>query len=732
MQKHLLLAALSCTPLLVQAQEADSTHKEELLPTEILAIRGGATSPFSKTTVTQKEIAPENTGQDLPYILQNLPSIVVSSDAGTGIGYTNMSVRGSDVTRINFTINGIPVNNPESQGAFLVNIPDLATSASSIEIQRGVGSSTNGAGAFGATVSISNMQQPLQAGGSVDASIGSFNTQKLSLKANTGLLKNGFQFDVRLSQIKSDGYIQRSYSNLRALQFNTTWNMSSKSRLRFNYMLGDEITGQTWNGISAEQFQKDPTYNALGLMPNGQYYDNQTDNYTQQYYQLFYDYSINPFLKFQVAGFLTRGIGYYQEYRQSEDLSDYSLPNFIAGNDTFSSTNMVRDLYLDNYFYGATYNLRYEKNKTALTFGGMISQYDGKHYGIVRWADYGVPLNHKWYNLDAFKADINNYLKVDYALSSKLSLYADVQWRIINYKMNGFRKNPEIRHDINYQFLNPKVGVNYTLKQEANNKQNLFFSYAMANREPNRNDFEAGIDNVPKPEQLHDFELGYNLQYRKLEFGANAYYMAYKNQLVLNGQINDVGAYTRINVAKSYRAGLELNAKYTPVRYLVLQANATFSQNKIKNFKEYLDNWDTWEQEEVTYKNTDIAFSPNVISAAQLSFAPLLINRKANAYNGLYLILQNKYVGAQYLDNSSQENRNLDAYNVMNFKILYSVKIKKHNQLSLGFTINNLANKSYISNGYSYAYLEGGQVQTSNGYFPQARRFYMLNIGLTF
>jgi len=732
MQKTMLVAAISCAPLLLQAQEADTTEKVDLLPTEIISLRGGPTSPFSKSTLTQKDIAKENIGQDLPYILQNLPSIVVSSDAGTGIGYTNMSVRGSDVTRINFTINGIPVNNPESQGAFLVNIPDLATSAASIEIQRGVGSSTNGAGAFGATVSISNMQQSLNAGGSIDASIGSFNTHKLSLKANTGLLKNGFQFDVRLSQIQSDGYIQRSHSNLRALQFNASWNISAKSRLRFNYMLGDEKTGQTWNGISYQQFQKDPTYNELGLMPNGQYYDNQTDNYTQQYYQLFYDYNLNPFLKLQVAGFLTRGIGYYQEYRQAEKFSSYNLPKFVAGNDTLATTNLVRDLYLDNYYYGATYNLRYEKDQLALTFGGMVSQYDGKHYGIVRWADYGMPLNHQWYNLDAFKTDINNYLKADYAINDQWSVYADVQWRVVNYKMNGFRKNPEIHHDVNYQFLNPKLGFNYQIKQTAQHKENLFFSYAMANREPNRNDFEAGINNVPKHEQLNDFELGYHLQYKKITFNANAYYMAYKNQLVLNGQINDVGAYTRINVAKSYRAGIELSAKYTPIHYLIVEANATFSRNKIQEFDEYLDNWDTWGQEIVKHKNTDIAFSPNTISATQITFAPLQINAKANKYNQLYLILQNKYVGAQYLDNTSSNDRKIDAYNVMNFKVLYNIKVKKHNQVSLGFTINNLTNKSYISNGYGYAYLEGGQLQSANGYFPQARRFFMFNIGVTF
>jgi iron complex outermembrane receptor protein len=738
MKKQLLFIGATLLPMSLLAQSADSstswdaTMPEELEPVIIRSIRASQAMPFSTSTLQKKDINAMNQGQDIPYILQQEASLVVSSDAGTGIGYTNMSIRGSDATRINFTINGIPVNNSESQGTFLVNIPDMASSTQSIQIQRGVGSSTNGGSAFGGNVSVNNMTNETTAGGSINATIGSFNTQKLTLQTHTGRLKNNWAFDVRLSQIQSNGYIDRSNANMRSLQFLSSWNINRKSKLTINYMLGHEKTGQAWNGLSDAEMQENRRQNTLGLMPNGTYYKNQTDNYQQQFYQLFYDYKFTPFLKAQAGLFLTRGAGYYEEYRTNDKYSTYWLPDYTtAAGDTFSQTDVIRQLWLDNYFYGGVYNLMYEKDKLTLTFGGMVAQFDGKHYGEIMWASQGIEANHRWYDLDANKTEINHYLKGVYQLTEQWSIYGDLQYRFVDYNMYGFRKNTDLKPAATYNFINPKVGTQYILHNTANNVQKLYLSYAKANREPNRDDFEANVVETPQHEQLHDVELGYHFKNKKITLAANIYYMLYKNQLVLNGKINDVGAYTRVNVDNSYRSGIELIASYNIHKAINISANATFSQNKIKTFNEYIDNWDTWEQEIVSHKNTDIALSPNTIAAMNIEFLPLKLTKISTTYNQLSIMLQHKYVGKQYLDNTSNNARSLDAYHVTNLRLNYSLPIKKYT-IHAGFSINNLFSTLYVSNGYTYAYSEGAMLKQSNYYFPQASRFVMFNVGIQF
>lgn len=731
-----LLVATSCS-LTAIGQEIDSSEITQkiplqLSPIEIRSIRTDTRSPFSKTNLSRKDIEVQNLGQDLPILLQMTPSAVSSSDAGAGVGYTSLRIRGTDGTRTNVTLNGVPVNDAESQGTFFVNLPDLASSASSIQIQRGVGSSTNGAGAFGATISISNMEQNDKASGDFSVSLGSFNTQKYTLKAGTGLLDNGWAFDVRLSKINSDGYMQRSASDLKAAQIIASWQIQEQTKFRFQMLSGAEITGQAWNGVPQDSLKTNRRFNELGRKSDGTFYDNQTDNYSQTYYQTFLDHQFNKNWTGNVGLFLTRGKGYYEEYRQGESFNEYNLTDFItAAGDTFSSADMVRQLWLDNYYYGGLYALQYSKKRVQLNIGGSVSQYSGLHYGIVKWAEFGVPNDHSWYRNDAMKNDFNQFVKLQYSVSKKLTFYADAQIRVVSYFMNGFRKNPTLNPAVNYTFFNPKAGANYMIKDERKHQERIYASAAVANKEPNRNDFEASPVNIPKPERLLNIEAGYEITKKNWTALANFYFMNYKDQLVLNGQINDVGAYTRVNVDKSYRAGIELTGAIQSTKWLNISGNVSFSQNKIKNFNEYIDDYDNGDQKVIGHSNTDIAFSPNLVAAADLGFKPF-IHFRYGGLRALELNLLSKHVGRQFLDNTSDKMRSIGDYTLFDLRARYVVKIKEHSEIILTFAVYNVLNRLYENNGYNYTYISGGATTVSNYYYPQAGRYFLAGIGLKF
>ncbi|MDI9320594.1 MAG: TonB-dependent receptor [Phycisphaerales bacterium] len=736
-KKYIAFSLAIFTALPSKAQDSDSSEIPLKIPLalkgiEVRSLRTDSHSPFSKIDINKKDIAAQNLGQDLPVLLQMTPSVVSSSDAGAGIGYTALRVRGTDGTRINVTLNGVPVNDAESQGTFFVNLPDLASSTSSIQLQRGVGSSTNGAAAFGATMSISNMEQNDKAGGSLNISAGSFNTQKYTIKMGTGLLEKGWKFDVRLSKINSDGYIQRSASDLKAAQVIGSWQINEKSRLRFQVLTGAEKTGQAWNGVPQDSLQSNRRYNGLGEKADGSFYNNQTDNYQQTYYQAFIDHNFNKHWTSNFGLFLTRGKGYYEEYRLGEQFKNYGLANFTtAAGDTFTKTDMVRQLWLDNYYYGGLYGFQYAKNKTQINIGGSVSQYSGLHYGFVKWAQYGVPADHNWYRNDAMKNDFNQFVKVQYTIIPKLTLYADAQVRVVSYFMNGFRKNPSLRPSSNYIFFNPKLGANYMLQDEGNKQQRIYGSLAIANKEPNRDDFEAAPTNLPKAEKLINLEAGYEITRKGWTALANVYLMDYKNQLVLNGQINDVGAYTRINVDKSYRAGLELVASFQSTKWLNISGNVTFSQNKIKSFDEYIDDYDNGNQKVINHQNTHIAFSPNLIAAANFAFKPFL-HFRYKSLQSLELNLMSKYVGRQYLDNTSDKARSISDYTLFDIRTRYILNIKGNSDLVFTFAVYNALNRSYENNGYNYSYISGGTTNVSNYYYPQAGRYFLAGIGFTF
>lgn len=722
----------------MQAQEnkdlplfPDDSLSFELAPVEIKAIRAGKKTPFALANMDSTHINKENGVQDIPYLLDQTPSVVISSDAGAGVGYSSIRIRGTDPSRINFTMNGIPINDAESQAAIFVDFPDILGSTESIQIQRGVGSSTNGAGAFGASVNMDILGQGKKAYATYDVGAGSFNTLKNSIKAGTGMLDGGFQFDVRLSKITSDGYIDRSSSDLKSFQFIAGWtSKDEKTNIKFNLLTGKEKTGQAWGGVPEDSLKTNRRYNGLGLMENGDYYKDQTDNYQQDYYQLFFNHQFNANWDAHIALFLTRGLGFYNEYKQDQTFSEYFQPDFTTPmGDTLSTTNLTRQMYLDNYYYGTTYSLNYQKNNTEINLGGNYSRYDGEHYGFVTWADYGFPVDYDWYDMDAFKNDFSVFAKLQQQLVDRLYFFGDMQYRHIRHQMNGFRRNPGVYPDVSYNFLNPKAGLSYIKTHEDRSVSKAFASFAVAHKEPNRSDFEASTEELPNPEVLYDTEIGYEYRGHQWSAGINGYYMYYRDQLVQTGKINDVGAYTRQNVAKSYRAGLELTAAYQPIPQLSLTANATLSENKIKDFHEFIDDYDQGGQIENTYSSTDIAFSPNFVAYGEASIEPFAQQWQDQR---LFIDIIGKHISRQYLDNTTNENRSIDPYTLANLRFRYTLKPGFLKELGLHLSLNNVFDKKYVSNGYTFSYVAGGETTTENFYFPQAGFNFILGAEIKF
>jgi len=683
-------------------------------PLEVRSVRAGDRAPFTKTNISKNDIAKTNLGQDLPFLLNQTPSVVTTTDAGNGVGYTGIRIRGTDATRINVTLNGIPFNDAESMGTYFVDMPDFASSANSIQIQRGVGTSTNGAGAFGATINISTNEIIKKAYIDADNSYGSFNTWKNTLKLGTGLLANHFTFDARLSRIVSDGYIDRASSNLKSFYTSAAY-IGNKNSLRLNIFSGKEKTYQAWYGIPYDVLQTDRTYNPAGTEKPGTPYNNQTDNYTQTHYQLFYDHTFSNNWKFNTALFLVRGKGYYEEYKAQESLSDYGLEDTAVA-------DLVRRRWLDNYYYGQILSLQYKTKKDELTIGGSWNIYDGKHYGKLIWSEAKIPNNYEYYNFPALKTDENIYVKWMHAINNKWSSFADMQYRHVLHNMEGFQDNPDLFIKRNFNFINPKAGINYN-----HNGWNAYFSYAMANKEPNRDDFEASLQQQPEAETLHDFEAAIERKKNKYNWSATFYYMQYKDQLVLTGEINNVGSYTRTNVPNSYRTGIELQAGVVAASWLNISGNATFSRNKIKSFTEYIDAYDAdfnyTSQEAVEHTNTDISFSPNIIAAGTVSFIPL---------KNMQLNLVSKYVGKQYLDNAQNPNRRLNGYFTEDFRLNYSLYKKPFSHIDVIVAVNNIFNKLYEPNGYTYPYYYDNNLVNDNYYYPAAGTSFMigLNIGL--
>jgi iron complex outermembrane recepter protein len=683
-----------------------------LQPVEVKAVKASETNPFAKINLSKQAIEKLNIGQDLPFILSNTVSVVANSDAGNGVGYTGIRIRGTDAARINVTLNGIPYNDAESQGTFFVNMPDIAASAGSIQVQRGVGTSANGAGSFGGSINVSTNEIERNKNLSIGLNAGSFGTLRSNIKYNSGIFKNNFLVDARVSFIRSDGYIDRASSNLKSAYVSVA-RVTSNSSLRFNTILGKEKTYQAYYGVSESLLQTNRTFNQAGTEKVGDPYSNQVDNYNQNHFQLFYNKKINTNWKLNVATFLTLGKGYFEQYKADEKLRNYGLPSL----GTITNSDLVRQLWLDNNFYGLIFSLPFEKNKTQLNFGGAANVYNGDHFGRVTWLAISLPLpnNFKYYNLEAVKKDFSAYTKWTQTITNKLETFIDLQVRNVVYNINGFRNNPGLFVKNNYTFLNPKAGITYT-----NKNYKFFASYARAAKEPNRDDFEASTSEIPVPEILNDIEIGFERKNKTTLVGTNFYYMFYKNQLVLNGKINDVGAATRVNIKNSFRTGLELYAIHAINKNLTINANTTLSQNKVKNYTDFVYNYDTDKQEASLYKKADIAYSPNVMATVQTSY---------KFYKNATIDFISKYVGKQFLDNTSNQSKILNAFFTQDIRLNYLYKIKKGGEVNSFVQVNNVLNNLYEPNGYTFSYISGGAKTTENYFFPMAG--VNLNVGVS-
>jgi iron complex outermembrane receptor protein len=734
---------------------ANETVDFALNPTAFLAdeVIVKATRATEKSATTYKnidkaEIEKNNFGQDLPFILNNTPGVIVTSDAGAGVGYTGIRIRGSDASRVNVTVNGIPYNDSESQGTFWVNMPDFASSVDNIQIQRGVGSSTNGAGAFGGSVNIQTSSSSDEAYAELNNTFGSFNTVKNTVKLGTGLIENKWSFDGRLSRIKSDGFIDRASSDLKSYFLSGAYH-GKTDLLRINVFGGSEKTYQAWDGIPESRLRGD--IEGMQGFIDRNYYDNpeaaanllnsgsrtynsftykdQTDNYTQTHYQALYAKQFNEQLSFNGALHYTDGKGYYEEYKRGQSFSNYGLPVVNVGGIDVKKTDLVRRRWLDNDFYGVTYAFNYTpKSDLNFTLGGAYNQYRGKHFGEIIWAQYASTATNDYHYYDGKgnKDDFNTYAKVNYSPITELSLFVDLQYRNVSYDITGLDKNRNtLDFHNNYNFFNPKFGVTYLI----NDQSNFYASFSVANKEPNRDDFtnlKAGLA-VPKPERLNDIEAGYRVKNTDFNIGVNVYGMFYKDQLIFTGEVNDGGDPYRQNVDKSSRMGVELDASYTISPRFVVNANAALSRNKIKNYIDYVTEYDASYDPigivTTNYANPDISFSPNTVLFGELVYKPI---------SGLAVAWQNKYVSKQYLDNTQNDSRQLNAYWVNNARVGYDFSLKGIKNINVGLLVNNILHKKYESNGYTYSSLMEGITTTENFYFPQAGTNFLLSLNLKF
>ena len=680
-----------------QEKQKDTTKVNQLDEVLVSAVRVTTKTPVSFSNLDKKEIKFRNLGQDIPILMNYLPSVVTTSDAGNGVGYTGIRVRGSDATRVNVTINGIPYNDSESSGTYFVDLPDLASSVESLQLQRGVGTSTNGAAAFGASLNMLTDNYSKVSNGEISSSFGSFKTQKNTVKFSTGLMNDHFELAGRLSTLKSDGYVDRGKSDMKSYFLQGTY-VGKTTLIKALIFGGKEKTYQSWNGIDAETLANNRTFNSAGMFTDefGQtrFYDNETDNYQQDNYQLHWNEKISGKWSTNLAFHYTKGKGFYENYKEDAHFADYGmLP--VSGQAT---TDLIRQKWLDNDFYGTTFSANYKDEKLDVIFGGGYNKYDGGHYGQVIWARYASTseLGDHYYDDSATKTDGNIFAKANYQVAEKISLFGDLQLRNVHYKADS----PEtgLVND-NFNFFNPKAGLNYDIN--ANSK--LYFSYARANREPNRTDYEAGN---PKPEKLNDYELGWRFEAEKVKINSNIYYMAYKDQLILTGKLDDVGSPIRSNSEKSYRLGLEVDATIAVSDKFIIRPNFTLSSNKNTDLAVEGENYGT----------KTIAYSPSIIAANMFIYKPI---------ESLQISLLQKFVGEQYLNNIESTEAKLASYFVNDINIGYEIKPKSvFKSIIITGLVNNVFDKKYVSNGYMwdiYPY-----------YYPQAGINFLAGLTLKF
>ncbi len=731
--KKLIVFVTTCffvLPISAQQKEQDSSKVQKLDEVFITAVRVNADSPITHSNVSKEELQERNLGQDIPVLMNYLPNVVTTSDAGAGVGYTGIRVRGSDATRVNVTINGIPYNDSESHGTFWVNLGDFASSVESLQLQRGVGTSTNGAGAFGASLNILTEADTEQASAEIASSVGSFNTFKNTLKFSTGRLNERFEVSGRLSKITSDGYIDRAESELKSYFLQGSYS-DGNTLIKALAFGGFERTYQAWFGIDAATLKNNRTFNPAGIYTdeegNTRFYDNEVDNYNQDHYQLLWNERIDKNWSSNVALHYTYGRGYFEQYREDDNFSTYGFEPVNVDGELVENSDIIRRRWLDNDFYGTTFSLNYKDEKSDLILGGAFNKYEGDHFGEVIWAQYAVDseIRDRYYDGTGDKTEFNMFAKGTFKLNDKVSLYADAQIRSINYKTNGINSdlNEFVIND-NFTFFNPKIGLNY----KVNDQNSLYASFARANREPNRTDYENGS---PRPEQLNDFEFGWRLKKSNVVINANGYYMHYNDQLVLTGELDDVGSPIRANSGQSYRLGAELDANVRISDRFSILPNIALSTNKNRDFNRNLNGT------LVNIGNTNISYSPELIVGNMLSYNyNFKINEKSNNLKVNFL---SKYVGEQYMGNIDSEVSKLDSYFVNDLNIVWTIEdFLFFESLEITQLVNNIFNKKYVSNGYFFTFddtwTNPGEIITVEGagYYPQATINYLMGVRLKF
>ncbi|NND51692.1 MAG: TonB-dependent receptor [Flavobacteriaceae bacterium] len=709
---------------LSQDKPQDSTKVEKLDTVLVTAVRVTADSPITHSNLEKKDIEKRNLGQDLPILLNYLPSVVTTSDAGAGVGYTGIRVRGVSAQSTNITINGIPYNDAESLGTFWVDLPDFSSSVESLQLQRGVGTSTNGSGAFGASINILTDAISEKANGEISNSIGSYNTRKHTLKFSTGKLNNNFEIAGRLSQIRSDGYIDRAESNLKSYFLQGAY-ASNNTLIKALVFGGHEITYQAWNGIDAETLESNPTFNPSGLYFDDdgemQFYDNEVDDYKQDHYQLHWNQRINNQWSTNIGLNYTYGRGFFEQYKEDQDFADYDFEDIEIGGEVINTTDLIRRRWLDNDFYVINVNSNFKTNDLNLTFGGSYSTYDGDHFGEVIWAEFASQsqIRDRYYDGNGRKKDFSIFAKSTFKINERINLYGDLQMRFIDYSTSGLTSDRvNLTIDESYDFFNPKFGLTYKI----NPKNQLYASYARANREPSRSDFESNPDVAP--EQLNDFEFGWRHTDRQFMLNANFYAMLYNEQLVLTGAIDDVGTPIRSNSGKSYRLGLEIESAFALSDQMSVQPNISISTNKNKETFASIDG------QLVNLGKTNISFSPELIVSNAIVYKPI---------NALQLSFLSKYVGEQFMGNTDSEVSRLSAYFVNDFSASYEIDTKSiFKSIVFSALVNNVFNESYVSNGYYFTYdddfSQPGIITTIEGagYYPQATTNFLIGASLKF
>ena len=755
--KRLLLSMVALVSVMsMNAQDdLDSLLSVELQNVQVVSTRASKKTPMAYTNMDKKALKAVNFGQDVPYLLSLTPSVTMTSDAGNGIGYTSLRVRGTDPSRINITANGIPMNDAESAQLYWVNMGDFASSVQSMQIQRGVGTSTNGAGAFGATLNMLTENIGMEPYLGLDFSGGSYYSHKETLRFGTGLLSGHWGIQGRLSNIGSKGYLDRASTKLNSYFIQGGY-FSDNTVVKLITWNGVEETYHAWNYTSKyEQSLYGRTYNSYGeyydAQGNVHYYDGQTDNYHQQNYQLIWNQRLNRELNLNTALHYTKGSGYYEEYKRKRTLFEYDLDPEM----TWAQSDLVRQKKMDNDFYGVVASLNYNNHENLqATLGGGWNKYDGDHFGQIKWVKMPVSElmpDHPYYDENAKKTDFNIYSKLMYDFLPGLNAYVDMQYRHVGIKMVGptdeidWDTNKRIVYDMkeSFDFFNPKAGLNYDITP--NHK--AYVSYAIAHKEPTRNNYQDNMNAelpMPKSERLNDLEVGYKYQSPTFSASANFYWMDYKDQFVLTGEINKIGEAITRNLPKSYRLGIELEAALKPVDWFRWDINATWSKNRVKDITVQLK-----DKSVEDLGNQSLAFSPDFILNNIFSFD----------YRGLKASIQSQYVSDQYLTNTGFKSYQtlddhgrmtdvsmmLDGHFNTNIDLSYNFNMKKMGlkDVTIGVTFYNVFSAEYDNNGWAAPvyYKENGKVvakgdgesdQYEAGFAPSAPFNLMAHLSINF